>query len=202
MARLRIFSVHRTWEDRLGIAIGLLIVISPWLAHGVDFQLVVINAVIVGMLVISLAGMEIVVLRASEEWLELASGLWLMASPFVLGYASSGEPPVLAFCPGCPRRAACDGRALARLEHFGRIGGRVTRRLLGAGLRVRLSKNGSAQVRKALPNKALPNKPLPNSVLCSHFPARRRDGWSNAIGLGVQRRSGVFPNSQGATDHV
>ena len=48
------------------------------------------NAVIVGVAVLSLAGMEIVVLRTSEEWLELACGLWLAASPFVFGYAGSG----------------------------------------------------------------------------------------------------------------
>jgi dolichyl-phosphate-mannose--protein O-mannosyl transferase len=91
MTGIRIFDVHRTWEDWIGIVLGVLIVISPWMAHAVDSQFVVMNAVIVGVLVLSLAGMEIVVLRASEEWLELASGLWLTASPFVFGYASSGE---------------------------------------------------------------------------------------------------------------
>ena len=91
MAGIRIFDVHRTWEDWIGIVIGVLIVISPWTANAVDSQFVVMNAVIVGMLVLSLAGMEIVVLRASEEWLELACGLWLTASPFVFGYAISGE---------------------------------------------------------------------------------------------------------------
>jgi hypothetical protein len=91
MTTIRIFNVHRTWEDWVGIAIGLLIVISPWMAGAVDSQFVVMNAVIVGALVLSLAGMEIVVLRASEEWLELACGFWLTASPFVFGYANSGE---------------------------------------------------------------------------------------------------------------
>ncbi len=91
MAAIRIFNVHRTWEDWVGVAIGFLIVISPWMADAVDSQFVVMNAVIVGALVLSLAGMEIVVLRASEEWLELACGLWLAASPFIFGYANSGQ---------------------------------------------------------------------------------------------------------------
>ncbi|HEY5167338.1 MAG TPA: SPW repeat protein [Pseudolabrys sp.] len=90
MAGMRIFGVHRTWEDWIGIVIGALIVISPWLADAVDSQLVVMNAVALGVLVLSLAGMEIVVLRASEEWLELACGLWLIASPYIFGYAGSG----------------------------------------------------------------------------------------------------------------
>jgi len=90
MSGVRIFDVHRTWEDWIGIAIGALIVISPWMANAVDSQFVVMNAVIVGVLVMALAAMEIVALRASEEWLELACGVWLTASPFVFGYASSG----------------------------------------------------------------------------------------------------------------
>ena len=90
MAGIRIFGVHRTWEELIGIIIGALIVISPWLANAFDSQLVVMNAVIVGLIVLSLAGIEIVVLRASEEWLELACGVWLTASPFAFGYAGTG----------------------------------------------------------------------------------------------------------------
>ena len=91
MAAIRIFGVHRTWEDWVGIVIGALIVISPWMANASNSQFVVMNAVIVGVLVLSLAGMEIVVLQTSEEWLELACGLWLTASPFIFGYAG---PPL------------------------------------------------------------------------------------------------------------
>ena len=87
MAGIRIFGVHRTWEELIGIVIGALIVISPWIVNAFDSQFVVMNTVIVGVLVLSLAGMEIVVLRTSEEWLELACGLWLTASPFIFGYA-------------------------------------------------------------------------------------------------------------------
>ncbi len=91
MAGIRILAVHRTWEDWSSMHIGVLIVISPWMANAVDSQFVVMNTVIVGALVLSLAQMEIMVLRASEEWLELACGLWLTASPFVFGYAGTGE---------------------------------------------------------------------------------------------------------------
>lgn len=90
MAAIRL-NVHRSWEDLISMLIGVLIMISPWMANAVDSQFVVMNAIIVGALVLSLAQMEMIVLRASEEWFELACGLWLTASPFVLGYASSGE---------------------------------------------------------------------------------------------------------------
>lgn len=91
MTAIRIFNVHRRWEDGIGIGIGVLIVLSPWLANAADSQVVVMNAVIVGTLVLSLAAMEIMAPGLSEEWSELACGLWLGASPFILGYADSGE---------------------------------------------------------------------------------------------------------------
>jgi hypothetical protein len=82
-------STHRPWEDWISMGVGLLIVISPWLAQELGSQFVVLNAVVIGLLVISLAGMELVVLRASEEWLELACGLWLMISPWLFGYSQA-----------------------------------------------------------------------------------------------------------------
>ena len=53
-------SKHRAWEDWLSMAIGLLVVISPWLAQAADSPLIVINAVIVGLMILSLAGMELI----------------------------------------------------------------------------------------------------------------------------------------------
>ena len=38
MAAVRIFGVHRTWEELIGIVTGALIVISPWLANAFDFS--------------------------------------------------------------------------------------------------------------------------------------------------------------------
>lgn len=86
MASTLDLSTHRSWEDWLSIALGAVIAISPWLAGAVESPVVVIHAIIVGLLVLSLAGMERVVLRASEEWLELACGAWLIAAPWIMGY--------------------------------------------------------------------------------------------------------------------
>ena len=40
MVHLRPFEVHRHWQDRLGIALGVLIVLSLWLAGQTDNQVV------------------------------------------------------------------------------------------------------------------------------------------------------------------
>jgi hypothetical protein len=87
---IRPFNVHRTWEDYLGIGLGVLIALSPWLAGQQDDQTVIGNAIIVGVLVCALAQLELASLHRWEEAGELACGLWLMASPLTFGYAESG----------------------------------------------------------------------------------------------------------------
>jgi hypothetical protein len=89
MAGIRLFDVHRTWEDYAGIILGILIGLSPWLTGGQVKLLATGNAVAMGVLVFALATFELVDLNRSEEVGEILSALWLIASPFVLNYADS-----------------------------------------------------------------------------------------------------------------
>jgi len=90
MADIRIFGVHRTWEDWVGILIGALIVLSPSFAGQADDPSVMLNAGLIGVLVLSLAAVELVDLHRWEEIGEIACGLWLIASPYIFGYAGTG----------------------------------------------------------------------------------------------------------------
>ena len=87
MAGIRLFNVHRTWEDWTGILLGVVIGLSPWLAGMQDNPAVNWNALIVGAVILALAGLELVDLRRWEETGTAACGLWLICSPFVYGYA-------------------------------------------------------------------------------------------------------------------
>jgi hypothetical protein len=90
MAALRLFGVHRTWEDWAGIVLGVLIGLSPWLAGQQDDPVVMWNAVLVGALVVALAALELGGLQRWEQAGEIACGLWLIVSPFTFGYADAG----------------------------------------------------------------------------------------------------------------
>jgi hypothetical protein len=90
MAGVRLFNVHRTWEDWLGIVIGVLIGLTPSITGQADNQSVVYNAALVGVLVLALAAFELVDLHRWEEAGEIVCGLWLIASPFTFGYAEAG----------------------------------------------------------------------------------------------------------------
>lgn len=89
MVRIDFFGQHRTWEDWAGIGLGVLIGLSPWLAGESHSEGIVLQAALIGILVLALAAFEFVDLRRWEEGAELACGAWLMAAPFMLGYAGS-----------------------------------------------------------------------------------------------------------------
>ena len=91
MVRAAFLKEHRTWEDWVGIGLGILIGMTPWFAAETQNQAVVVNAMAVGLVVLVLAAFEFVDLRRWEEVGEFACGSWLVASPFVYGYASVGQ---------------------------------------------------------------------------------------------------------------
>ena len=90
MAGIRLFNVHYGWEDCVSMGLGALIVLTAWIGNDVVSQTVAANATIVGILVLALGAAEVVDLRRWEESLEAACGLWLIASPFIFGYADAG----------------------------------------------------------------------------------------------------------------
>ena len=73
--------------------LGVLIVVSPWFpfsSHDVmdaERSTMILNTFVVGMLVFGLAQLEYVALQRWEEVGAIALGLWLIASPFILGYS-------------------------------------------------------------------------------------------------------------------
>jgi hypothetical protein len=80
-------QIHRSWEDWGSMALGALILFSPIVAQTIDMPYVTLNAMLVGSLVILLGWQELVLLEAWEEYLELALGVWLLASPWLFGYS-------------------------------------------------------------------------------------------------------------------
>jgi len=84
------FKVHRTWEDWIGMALGVLIGFSPWFTGQQGDAVVNWNAVIVGALALALAALELAGLQRWEEVCEVVCGLWLIVSPFLFGYTGMG----------------------------------------------------------------------------------------------------------------
>lgn len=100
MFRAAFLKEHRTWEDYVGIFLGVLIGLTPHIAGETADQAVTLNAMMVGVLILVLASFELVYLHRSQEIAEFLCGGWLMASPFVFGYAGAGQLRWWHFCLG------------------------------------------------------------------------------------------------------
>ena len=96
MLDFRFFKTHRTWEDWLGMLLGVLIVLAPWFPTqasqeiAADRSYVILNTFAVGVIILCLGQLEYVALQRWEEVAEIVLGLWLIASPYMFGYSGDG----------------------------------------------------------------------------------------------------------------
>lgn len=90
MTRIRLFNAHRNWEDWVGLLVGVLIGLSPWLAGQMGSQTMMLNAILTGAMVFVLAEYEAADLHRWQEGVEIALGSWVAASPFIFGYSADG----------------------------------------------------------------------------------------------------------------
>ena len=75
------------WQDPVNLVLGLWLVVSPWvLAYTAEAQATG-NAVAAGILIAGLALLAVYKVMAWEEWFSVALGLWLVASPWILGFS-------------------------------------------------------------------------------------------------------------------
>lgn len=82
-------TTHRSWEDVVSIILGAIVLIMPAVMAGAESTMMVITSGIAGLLIIALAALAMVNSQRWQEWVEMVCGLWLIASPYVLGYAGS-----------------------------------------------------------------------------------------------------------------
>jgi len=82
------YSLPKQWEDWASWILGGWLIISPWaLRFNLD-DTATRNAVIVGFLIVIVEVVELSVFRDWEEWINVALGAWLLASPWVLGISN------------------------------------------------------------------------------------------------------------------
>jgi hypothetical protein len=84
-------SSHRNWEDWLGIFLGILVVLAPWITEETANSSAVANAAVVGLVVMVLAEADFVNFRRWIGATQLICGPWVAASPLIFRYGSSGS---------------------------------------------------------------------------------------------------------------
>jgi hypothetical protein len=74
------------WQDPVNLIAGLWMIVSPWaLAYQAESR-PMWNAVILGILIAVVAFSELFQVFAWQEWISALFGLWLIVSPWVLGF--------------------------------------------------------------------------------------------------------------------
>jgi SPW repeat len=85
LARLKI---GLTVINLASAAAGLLLVVSPWLAAFTSDAIASANAVLCGFLMLSFTAAAILQVRDWRSWMNLVPGVWVLLSPWILGFAT------------------------------------------------------------------------------------------------------------------
>ena len=80
----------RSQTNLINVVFALLLFLSPWML-GFSGETAAWNAWISGALLAALAARAVVAFAEWEEWIELALGVWILASPWVLKFAAGSS---------------------------------------------------------------------------------------------------------------
>ncbi|WP_456444963.1 SPW repeat protein [Deinococcota bacterium DY0809b] len=78
----------KRWQDWVNLVLGLWLVVSPWVLAFSQNGAALWNALIVGAIFVVLSLLALADAKPWEEWSELVVALWLLVSPWVLGYSA------------------------------------------------------------------------------------------------------------------
>ncbi|WP_456411245.1 SPW repeat protein [Oceanithermus sp.] len=82
----------KRWQDGVNLVLGLWLVVSPWILSFTSNAAALGNALIVGAIFVALSLLALADAKPREEWSELVVAVWLLISPWVLGYSALAAP--------------------------------------------------------------------------------------------------------------
>jgi hypothetical protein len=88
------------WQDPVNAVLGAWLVLSPWVLGYQGETMALGNFVVVGVLLVATALGAIFLPRVWEEWTESALGLWLVVSPWIVGFSASEAAKANAILSG------------------------------------------------------------------------------------------------------
>jgi hypothetical protein len=81
-------KITSQWQDIVNFLLGIWLVVSPWVLAYADETMAAWNAAVVGVVIALAAALALVAYQRWEEWITAALAAWLIASPFVFGFAA------------------------------------------------------------------------------------------------------------------
>ncbi|MCS7100478.1 MAG: SPW repeat protein [Burkholderiaceae bacterium] len=75
------------WQDPVNLVLGVWMIVSPWLLSYAGEAVPTWNAAVLGILIGAAAIWAMFRVFAWQQWANVVFGLWLIASPWILGFA-------------------------------------------------------------------------------------------------------------------
>ena len=88
------------WQDPVNALLGAWIALSPWVLGFQQQMAPMANGVVIGVALIAAALGAYFLPRAWEEWTEGGLGLWMVISPWVLGFSTNHNAMLNAVLSG------------------------------------------------------------------------------------------------------
>ncbi len=108
------------WQEWTSFALGLWLAVSPWIVGYSEHEAATANAAFIGLALALAAHFEATFDQISAEWLNLGIGLWLVAAPFVVGFAAASVAAANSIAVGT-LAAVLAGSALSLDKEISRL---------------------------------------------------------------------------------
>lgn len=76
------------WKDVVNLVLGLWLIVSPWALTFAADRRPMWNASVIGLIIAVAALAALISFHKWEEWIEALLGLWLIVSPYLLGFTT------------------------------------------------------------------------------------------------------------------
>ena len=82
-------GLSNSWQDWVTLILGVWLIASPWLLSFSTMHVPSYNAWIVGIVLAVLSIAALARVQPWEEWINMLLGIWLLISPWVLGFSTN-----------------------------------------------------------------------------------------------------------------
>jgi hypothetical protein len=79
------------WPNWLNVLLAIWLFISPWVLRYAAVETAAWNAWVVAIVIAALSIAALARLAQWEEWVNLALGVWLIVSPWILGFSANAN---------------------------------------------------------------------------------------------------------------
>lgn len=90
----------KRWQDAVNMLLGLWLFVSPWVLQFAGHEAAAWNAYVVGTAIVLFAAIAVYMPKVWEELINMIFGVWLVISPYALGFATETTVAVNAVAVG------------------------------------------------------------------------------------------------------